>query len=300
MEQTICLKDLLPDSTKEAKVGEFRKIAESKLEGLNKAVDNEEESYRTERPNLLKSWSDQDEKIGELKKHLESCYPKWEYYLEEAVCKGVIQKVWQLKADYEAKIGPPELELYHANADLAKAAEQMEAWKTIKKWIQARLDANKQLHDEICTLDNCKDRLFALYLFYFLLLPYHRQLKEAPTNLPPKLKDPETGYCKSACSIEPPKESAIPFCGYPWLIEADLYNCKLAEVWKIWKDAGVAQAEAQSQFDQVAKSLEEYQAASKPEAKREAAREALRRHDEDSQPPPVQQRQESTTQQPQT
>ena len=182
MEQNICLKDLLADSTKQAKVGEFLKTAEAKLEELNKAVGKEEESYRNPYLDLSKSWSDQDKNIKELKNHLESCYPNWEHYLEEAVCKEVIQKVWELKKVYEDSIGPPEKSLYNSDADLAKAADQMEAWKTLTKWIQNRLDANKKLYDEICTLDNCKDRLFALYLFYFILLPNHRKLKEAIHN----------------------------------------------------------------------------------------------------------------------
>lgn len=206
--------------------------------------------------------------------------------MEDAVCKEVIQQIWQLKADLESKLGPPEVCLDRANTDLAKAADQMVAWKTIATWVKGRLDLNEALIEEICTLDNCKDRLFALYIFFFELLPAHRQLWESPSKLPPKLKDPEDAYCASACSAKSPGESKIKLCGYPWLISADDYNCKLADLWQIWRSAGEAQAEAKCKFEQVAKCREQYEAASNAKAKREAARDALRRHDQKSCPPP--------------
>lgn len=43
-QDTNCLKDFLADSTEQAKVGEFLKSAEAKLEELTKAVDQEEEN----------------------------------------------------------------------------------------------------------------------------------------------------------------------------------------------------------------------------------------------------------------
>ena len=69
------------------------------------------------------------------------------------------------------------------------------------------------------------------------------------------------------------------------MIDPDGYNCKLADAWETWRDAGVAQVEAQCKLDQVAKCREEYEAAADPQAKRDAARDALRCCDRKSHPP---------------
>lgn len=300
MEQTTkCLKDLLADTSEKAKVGAFLKTAEEKLAELAKAADAEEANYRDALPNLRKKWEEQDEQIRKLEDHIKTCYPEWEHCLEEAVCKEVIQNIWRLRTELKDKLGPPEWYLELAKADLAKAASQLEAWKTILKWIQDRLDANQKLIEEICTLDNCSDRLFVPYIFYFELLPAHKQLEKAPDQLPPRERDPERAYCESACSATPPERSEIEFCGYPWLIGPNDYNCKLADVWEIWRKAGVAQAVAECKFEQVAKCREDYEAASDPSAKRDAARDALRRCDEKSSPSKSQQRNEGASQQPQ-
>ncbi len=291
---TNCLKDLLSDAAQRAKEGEFLKTAQAKLEELEKSAGAEEDAYRAAYQDLLDTWKEQDSKIREMKRHLKSCYPDWRDWLKECVCKEVIARVWRLKADLVAKLGPPEECLDAANADLAIAGAQLEAWTTITEWISGRLELDAGLFDEISTLDTCKDRLFALYVFFFELEPAHRRLEEAPEGLPLKFRDPERAYCAN-CS--PPEPGAMEFCGFPWLIDPDGYNCKLADVWKIWRQAGVAQVVAQCKLDQVAQCREEYEAAADPMAKRDAARDALRRCDQKPCPPFLRHSPEATSQQ---
>lgn len=280
-----CLKDLVAEHAKQAKVAEFKKAAEEKLQELATAAETEEKSYQDAKPGFDEKWKEQKEKIDGIRSHLEACFPHWQQCLEQAVCKEVIQKIWKLRDDLEGDQGQPKNDLDHADADLAKAESQMEAWKTITAWIQARLDQNQTLIDEICTLDTCTDRLFALYIFHFELLPAHAQLEKPPKDLPLALRDPERAYCESVCTPGPPTQSEIEFVGNPWLIKPEDYDCKVADVWKVWCEAGKEQAKKQERFDQTAKTREELESASDPAAKREAAREALRRHEQPTPPP---------------
>lgn len=276
--ETKCLKSLLSGTIEKAKVGEFQKTAETKLAELAGGVEQEEQKYRDEIAGFRTTWKEHDEKICGIKKHLCACYADWDIH-KGVICKEVILKVWKLREKLDGSLGPPQKCLDAANADFEKAEKQLEAWKTITTWIKARLEHNTGLIEEICKLDSCTDRLFALYIFYFELLPLHEQLKKPPSELSPELLDPERAYCGSECGAPPP-ESGVKMCGFPWLITPNDYDCKLAEVWKIWRQAGVAQAEAQCKVDEIEKCREEYEAAKESDAKREAAREALRRYDE--------------------
>lgn len=278
VEQTAnCLNELLGGTTEEAKIGEFRKAAETKLEGLANGADQAEENYRKGLAECKATWERQDEKICKMKKQLEHCY-EWKCYIDKIICKEVIQKVWELKDNLRSKLGDPQKCLDDANELVGKAQDQLDAWQTISAWIKNRLQLNEALIEEICKLDNCDDRLFAIYIFYFELWPAHKSLEKAPEELPDEVRNPERAYCKDICDAEPPKDPEIMLCGFPWFIDPNLYNCKLADVWKIWRDAGVETAKKQCAVDAIAKCREDYESASTPEAKRDASRDALRRY----------------------
>lgn len=272
-----CLEDLVGDSTEEAKVGEFRKKAQETLVELQSGVDAEETKYREKYDEFRAKWQEQDQRICDIERRLKSCHQNWKELLE-CVCKEVIQEIWKKREQLEAKLGCPERDLEHASALFDKAQKQLDAWKTITQWIDNRLKLNAALIEEICKLDNCEDRLFALYIFFFELKPKHHQLRYPLSKLDPELRDPERAFCESACEPDPPPPDDL--CGFPWLLPPDDYNCKLARVWEKWRDAGIKKAKAEFKFEQIAKCREELAQKSTPEAKRKAARDVLRRKDE--------------------
>jgi hypothetical protein len=275
---TRCLKDKLANSEQKANEAEFHKQTAATLKDLIAKSETELNKYRDALPVLLTTWKDQDEKLKELKRHLETCYPEWECYLRKSVCVDVICKNWQLKQSYESKLGAPELRLQYASADKAKATEQLEAWKAISTWITKRLSDNKSLYDRICAIDNCKTPLLQLYLFYFILWPQHRQLCNSPRQLDDKREVcPAYAYCSGEC--QPPVNHCTCLIGYPWIIDPENFDCQLTNVWQAWSDAGIKEAKARSAYEQIAKDKEEYIKASTPEALEKAAKEALGRFD---------------------
>ena len=276
-----CLKDKLADTEKKAKEAEFHKQTATMLKDLIAKSDNELNTYRDSLPSLIATWKEQDEKILELKKHLESCYPLWECYLKQSVCKDVICENWELRKTYESKLGAPELRLEYANADKDKATKQLEAWKTITKWIEKRLSDNKSLYDRICALDNCKTPLLQLYLFYFILWPQHRQLCKSPHQLLEEESYPAHAYCSDKCQppIKPPEKECTRLVGYPWIIAPEDLDRQLTLVWQAWSDAGIREAKARSAYEQIAKDKEEYKKSSTPEAVEKTATVSLARFD---------------------
>ncbi len=277
-ESPSCLDELVEKATEKSKEGEFLKLAKTKLLQLADAVKQEEDKYLDAYEGFSKEWEEQNKKVARIKCHLDDCFPDWKECLKESVCKDVIQYLWSLKEKIKAESGPAKICLDQANADFNLATNQLEAWKTISAWIKARLEYNKKLIDEICTLDNCEDRLFALYIFYFELLPSHKKLKYDPKSLELHETNPEKAYCEDCCQ-DCPDEPVISCCGFPWLIDPEQYNCKVARLYECWRDAGVAQVMAQCKFDQVAANQQEYDEKSSEVAKRDSARKALRKKD---------------------
>ncbi len=277
-----CLKDLLSDSTEEAKTGEFKKLAETKLGELINGVDQEEINYRNGFIECKATWERQNEKICEIKKRLENCY-NIECY-QKIICKEVIQRAWDLKKKIRENTCEPQICLDIANDLVLDAQDQLEAWQKISVWIKNRLELNGQLIEEICKLDNCNDGPFAIYIFYFLLWPAHMSLKERNDEdvLPEEVIDPERAYCKDVCEppddvCKNPEKSCCKPCGYPWLIDPDKFNCKLARVWEMWKVCGIERVKKQCAVDAIETYRTDYEDAAKPEAKRDTARDALRR-----------------------
>lgn len=301
-----CLEELLGKTVEKAKVGEFRKSAEEKLIALNGGVGDEEKAYRdalTKPDGFIKTWEDQDKAICKIQSHLETCHPNWRKCIEDVVCKEVIGRVWRLRKKYLKKLGKPDKKLILVCEDFDAAGAQLEAWTTITAWITKRLADNQALIDRICALDNCTDRLTALYLFYFVLLPAHRMVAERPDGAEPSLaySDPERYYCGSTCNAPPPSDKEL--CGFPWLIDPDDYNCKLADVFKIWRACGKAKAIAECNVEQIEVCKTQYEESSTDEAKEDAAIDALRRKDqrngceESPTPPPPPQPPQHPTQQ---
>lgn len=278
-----CLEELLGDTVEKAKVGEFRKAAEEKLIALNAGVDAEEKAYRDElnKPNgFRKIWEDQEKAICKIQSHLETCHPDWRQCIDDVVCKEVIARVWSLRRKYLKKLGKPDKKLFLASEEFDAASTQLEAWKTITAWITKRLADNQAMIDRICALDNCSDRLTAIYLFYFLLLPAHRMVAERPDGEQPSAAytDPERYYCGSSCNAPEPGDKEL--CGFPWIIDPDDYNCKLADVFKVWRSCGKAKAVAECEVEQIETCKKQYEESSTDAAKEEAATEALRRKDQ--------------------
>ena len=98
-----------------------------------------------------------------------------------------------------------------------------------------------------------------------------------PPEYPVKV-DPAEKYCTGTCGDPPPKGDGE-LCGYPWLIDPDDYNCKLAEVWTAWRDAGLAQVKAQCDVDEIEKCRQQYEELATNEARRTSARDEFRRFD---------------------
>ena len=285
MSKEKCIKELLDEKQEDAKVGEFKKLAQAKLEELAGSVESEEQAYRAKLAEFTATWQEHEHRVCDLEAQIRNCYPKFEDYIKDVICDEVIDKIKKLKGKIFRNIGRPEWKLDRANDVLATAASQLDAWKNISKWIKSRLDANAALIEEVCKHDKCTeraDRLCIIYIFFFELLPAHKQLEKPLDELPGEHSNPEEHWC-SHCSDDDDSDDyhhGLKLCGYPWLIEPSDYDCKLADVWNIWYEAGVRQVKAQCDYDAIVACREELAIALKPETKRKNACAALREHEE--------------------
>ncbi len=293
-----CLEALVSDISADAKLGEFRKTANEKLTELLGGVAAEEASYRDALEDLKRRWREHDDKIDEMDKHLQKCFPV-ECYKTEILCPNVIQPLRDKRQELLDALGGPDYCLELATELYETTEAEMGAWQGITQWITDRLDQNQALLDEICE-ENCKDPRFVVYLFYFVLRPAHISLdperdKDLPVGTwapckdweavccPPPHRDPDP--CKPEC-----EECDVTRVCTPFLIDPDLYDCRLAAAWKAWRAAGECQVNAQCKVDEVEKCREDYAEMNTPEARRKEARDALRRYYcrcEDSKPPPA-------------
>ncbi|MEM6807847.1 MAG: hypothetical protein AAF350_02025 [Pseudomonadota bacterium] len=273
-----CLGDLLAGSTVDAKEAEFRKEAEAKLTALSGGVAAEEAAYRAARPALLERWDELDNKIRKLKSHFEDCYD-YKCFIQEVICKKVVRPEWALRRKLlTEKLCGYYGALYLAEERLDAAKGQLNAWEKISKSLDDRLTANEALYEEICKLDSCEDRYFAIYILYFELCPAHKGMGEPPEKL--DQYNPAEKYCTDTCG-EPPVDNTDGLCGDPYLIDPDDYNCKLAEVWTAWRDAGLAKVKAQCDVDEIEKCKQQYEDMAQAEARRNLARESFRRFNPD-------------------
>lgn len=280
MAQEKCIKELLEQETEDAKVGEFLKQAQTKLEELAKGVDAEEQNYRDKMPELLATWQEHEHRVNDLESQIKTCYPQWKEYLDKVICDEVIQNIRDLREKIKDNIGEPEWKLNRANEVRDAAAQQLDAWKNITKWIKARLDANALLIEEICKFDSCKerkDRLCAIYIFFFELLPAHKQLEKPLDELPHEHKNPEEHWCSECGDYHKPDSKLY---GFPWLIAPNKYDCTLAKIWKTWLEAGKAQVKAQCEYDAILACRAELLVAIDPVNKRKNACAALRAYAE--------------------
>ena len=271
-----CLRDHLSGSTQDAKEAEFKKSAEKKLGELINNIDKEEQDYRAAYQGFKEKWNELEKKIRKLKDHFEECYD-YQCFIEKVVCKKVICKEWELRKELlQDKLCGRYKDLYLADEELAEGQKQLEAWEKITAWLKDRLEKNAALYDKICKLDNCQDRYFAIYILYFELCPAHDAMGPPPEY--PQVYDPAEKYCISICAC-PPEKGGAEFCGYPWLIDPDKLNCKIAEVWEIWKKLGIAEVTAQCRVDEIEKCRKQYEELANSETRRNTAREEFQRFD---------------------
>jgi len=268
-----CLRDFLAESTQGAKEAEFKKEAERKLGDLVSKVDKEEQDYRTAYEGYKEQWKELDTNICSMKSHFEDCYD-YKCFIDNVICKKVVYKEWEVRRELlNEKLCGRYKDLFLANEVLLESKNQLDAWEKITAWLKARLDKNVALYEEICKLDNCEDRYFAIYILYFELCPAHDAMGQNPV-----IYDPFKKYCEDSCG-EPPEDGDDTLCGYPWLIEPNDYNCKLAKVWEIWRDTGIAQVTAQCRVDEIEKCKKLYEEIATGDARRNTAREEFKRFD---------------------
>ncbi len=283
---TKCLEKLVSDITADAKLGEFRKAANEKLTELLGGVAAEEAKYREALEELNRRWNEHNEKIEEMDRHLKRCHPI-ECYKKEIICPQVIQPIRDKRDEYLDKLGEPDYCLELASELHGTTEADLESWQGITQWITDRLDANKALLDEICE-ENCKDPRFVVYLFYFVLRPAHVSLdpdrdKDQPTGSWTPCKDWDAVCCPPPSKDEDPCAPNCDQCDVtrvctPFLIDPDLYDCRLAAAWEAWRAAGECQVKAQCKVDEIDKARETYEEMNKPESRRTEARDALRRY----------------------
>ncbi len=270
-----CLRASLGGSTKDAMEAEFKKEAEKKLGDLVGNVGKSEQEYRDTYSSFSDKWQKLTESIFRLKEHFEECYD-YECFIREVICKKVVCKEWELRKNLlEDKLCGRYKALYIANEKLGESRSQLDAWEKITTWFKNNLETNEKLYDEICKLDNCQDRYFAIYILYFQLCPAHDAM--GPPSKDPII-DPAKKYCGDTC-CEVPENSTEKFCGFPRLINPDDYNCKLDEAWRIWKKIGLIQVAAQCEVDEIEKCIKQYEEIATSEFRRNSAREAFQRFD---------------------
>ena len=294
---TKCLEKLVNEIATDAKLGEFRKTANEKLTELLGGVADEETKYRDAFEELKRRWNEHNKEIKEWQERLEKCHPV-KCYKDEILCPKVIQPLRDKRQELLDALGAPDYCFELATELYDTTQDEMDSWQGITQWITDRLDQNKTLLDEICE-ENCKDPRFAIYLFYFVLRPAHKSLspkrdKDAAPGEWAKCKDWEAECCPpphkdpDPCTPECEDCEVIRVC-LPFLIDPDLYDCRLAAAWTAWRNAGECQTKAQCKVDEVEKCREDYAELNKPESRRKEARDALRRYAEccePKEPPP--------------
>lgn len=271
-----CLAELLGDSTVGAKEAEFLKEAEARLKKLADGFAAEDANYRAKYSELLERWKVLTGKIHKLKEHFSECFD-YKCFIDRVVCKQVVCREWELRRKLLGeKLCGRYAALYLAKEDAAEAGRQLDAWEKLAAWLKDRLDKNEKLYEEICKLDNCDDRYFGIYILFFELIPAHEAMGPPPEF--PVKANPAEKYCTSTCGTPPPKGPAK-LCGYPWLIDPDDYNCKLADVWKAWREAGLARVKAQCDVDEIENCKKLYEEIATNDARRKAAKDAFDRFD---------------------
>ena len=281
---TKCLESLASKSAGDAKLAEFKKTTKEKLDALLKGVADEEDNYRKDFADMKKQWSDQAKKIKDKHRHLQKCYDV--DCFKEIICDNVVKPLRTKRRKLLNGLGNPTycLELAKELHDTTKS--EMENWAGITQWIKDRLKEIDDLFDEICE-EECKDPCFVIYLFYFELRPLHVDLDpdrdEDCSGKWAECKDWDACLCGPEEAAEGPCERDCDKCEVtrvctPFLIEPDLYDCRLAAAWEAWDAAGQCMVNAQSRVDEIEKCREDYQEANKPESRRKEARDAIRRY----------------------
>ncbi len=293
-----CLDDIGGDACLEEKRGEFMKEANARRKKLKEGFGDARAKYVEAREALVGEWQSHEDKICGIRHHLERCHENWKSILRETVCDKVISPGWEACEQYRDTLGT--LERCHAcrdrvRADLENADGRLAGWETLAESIRSALDANKLLIDEICKLDTCEDRLFALYILHFELLPGHVPLgPDGPSDLDPAITDPARVYCGSECH-DAPEKSGVSLPDSPWLVDVDDYECALAGAWERWRDVGRHLAERECECERleedIADDKQKCEDGSDPEKAREAARIALQEYDKNCRCKPVEQTQ---------
>lgn len=253
------------ESAKDAKAADFLKSARDRLTELRSGLSAAKSNYELTLDQLQVRQDSLDKDIKDIKTRLEGCYDV-KAALKAAVCDEVIKESDGFRKTYLDNAGAPAKTLYEADEKLALAGEQLDSWQKITEWISKQQDKHEALIKEICSLDNCKDDKFALYIFFFELWPSHLALQD------PSAKDPRTEHC------DPCWKPIQGLSGFAWLVQPDVYEYRLAAAWKTWKDVGVAQAHATAELERIHTAKDDFEASIDPKAMREAARLALRQY----------------------
>jgi hypothetical protein len=266
--------EMLAQVTKELNEFDAKKLGELKSE-LEAFVKNQEKlvkDYEAKYPSLREKWCLQQQQVQQLHAAVKCAFPPpsepWKKIVEECICK----KKHELRCLEERHAkrkrccsGPLERARDRAKALYDAAKARLDALTALAAKVESILGEDATLIKDTNALMSGPDHAVVLWLFWFKLLPQHKQL--APSDVEDSCKtfaDEETPakLCEAVwCKPCDPEEEACkptteeteggktdPGRPVPWLIPPKDYGTALDCAWQDYRAAKDALAKADSAF----------------------------------------------------
>lgn len=266
--------EMLESVTRELNEFDAKKLGELKSE-LETFVKNQEKlvkDYETKYPSLREKWCLQQQQVQQLYAAVKCAFPPpsepWKEIVERCICTKK-HEVRCLEERIEKRrrccSGKRERARDRAKARFDAAKARIDALTALAAKIEAGLGEDATFIKDVNALMSGPDHAVVLWLFWFRLLPNHKQLAPADVedscksfgdeDSPEKLCaatwckpcDPEEGGCKPSTE-EAEDGQPAPGRPVPWLMPPKDYRTALDCAWQDYRDAKNALAQAESEF----------------------------------------------------
>jgi hypothetical protein len=268
--------DLLKAVVDEINTFEAKKLGELKtdLDAFVKKQDDLEKGYEKAYPALRDKWCAQQQTIETLYAAIKCAFPNqdWKEIVETCVCTrrhDVRCREQELEQRRRCGWGIRERRRERARARRDAAKARLESLAANAQKVEGALKDNDKLIGQIRDVLPQPEKAVALYLFWFKLLPAHKQLMPGDVGDDCRtFGDAESPYKLCECvykkDCEPPLELPCkPASGdgesddtspvdsrhkVPWLVKPARYRNELNCAWGDLRDAKKAFADAEAEF----------------------------------------------------
>lgn len=245
------------------------------------------EDYKTKHPMLKDKWYKQNSDVTAIAQHLACIFKKEtrDQHIENCICskrKEIDKASTEIETRKARGKGKNETRRDEAKAIYDAAKADLEALKANAQRLEIELTTNQKTIAEIQALLQGPDRAVAIWLFWFTLLPSHRQLMPNPKSLPkdctvagegespadlcnPKAEEkpaggdipaepgqsaPDPGKASPAqvAQAAQPASTSTPGRTAPWLIDPGAYEKALDAAWTRYKEAQEALGKAEAAY----------------------------------------------------